>query len=100
MLHILSLNKLQFEQHFCTDGKIIKNVVRAAHLQKDDIILEIGSGTGNLTLELAPQVKKVIAIEIDRSLQSYLADLPPNVEVRYGHARYDCKLRSISIAIT
>jgi|SRR3989338_7628189 len=86
MLHILSLNKLQFEQHFCTDGKIIKNVVRAAHLQKDDIILEIGSGTGNLTRELAPQVKKVIAIEIDRSLQSYLADLPPNVEVRYGHA--------------
>jgi 16S rRNA (adenine1518-N6/adenine1519-N6)-dimethyltransferase len=55
-------------QHFLVDRNILNKVVRAAELEKGDVILEIGPGMGEMTLALAHQVKKVIAVEIDRKL--------------------------------
>jgi 16S rRNA (adenine1518-N6/adenine1519-N6)-dimethyltransferase len=67
-------------QHFLVDRNILNKVVRAAELEKGDVILEIGPGMGEMTLALARQVNKVIAVEIDRELVKILkektADLP------------------------
>ncbi len=62
-------------QHFLADFGVLKKVVLAAELKKDDIILEIGPGTGTLTRELAKTAKKVIAIEKDRKMCQILKDL-------------------------
>jgi len=61
-------------QHFLVDRNILSKVVRTAELEKGDVILEIGPGMGEMTLALARQVKKVIAVEIDRKLVKILKE--------------------------
>jgi 16S rRNA (adenine1518-N6/adenine1519-N6)-dimethyltransferase len=61
-------------QHFLVDRNILNKVVRAAGLEKGDVVLEIGPGLGEMTLALARQVRKVIAVEIDRKLVKILEE--------------------------
>lgn len=55
-------------QNFLVDENILGKIVDAAELTDEDIVFEIGTGIGTLTYELATRAKKVIAVEIDRSL--------------------------------
>jgi len=58
------------------------------HLKKElgeDVVLEIGPGKGVLTNELSKYVKKVIAVEIDKSLSKSLVSLEKNVIVQFGN---------------
>ncbi len=71
-------------QHFLIDRNILNKVVRAAQTGKGDVVLEVGSGLGMLTLALADQAKRVIAVEIDYRLVEILKkklEDRPNVEV-------------------
>jgi 16S rRNA (adenine1518-N6/adenine1519-N6)-dimethyltransferase len=61
-------------QHFLVDRNILTKVIRTAKLEKGDVVLEIGPGTGEMTLALARQVKRVIAVEIDRKLVKMLTE--------------------------
>jgi 16S rRNA (adenine1518-N6/adenine1519-N6)-dimethyltransferase len=61
-------------QHFLVDRNILNKVIRTAELEKGDVVLEIGPGLGEMTLALARQVKKVIAVEIDRKLVKILKE--------------------------
>ena len=55
-------------QNFLVDKKAINRIIRAAELNSEDIVLEIGPGLGSLTQELAEKVKKVVAVEKDPNL--------------------------------
>lgn len=55
-------------QNFLVDKAISRKIITSADLTPNDIVLEIGSGMGVLTSEIAPQVCKLIAIEIDTEL--------------------------------
>jgi 16S rRNA (adenine1518-N6/adenine1519-N6)-dimethyltransferase len=55
-------------QHFLTDRTILEKIVDALDPAPDDVVLEIGAGTGALTMALAPRVAKVVAVEKDRRL--------------------------------
>ena len=74
----------RFGQHFLEPvwaDKVITAIAPAA----DDVFLEIGPGAGALTLRLAPRVKHLTAIEIDRDLIAQLQPrLPPNVTLVSG----------------
>ena len=59
-------------QHFLTDRNILQRIVDALEPAPDDVVVEIGAGTGSLTAVLAPGVRHVIAIERDRRLISEL----------------------------
>jgi len=81
--------KRELGQHFLVDENILGVIGRLADLQPDDIVLEIGPGLGVLTRFLADRVSHVTAIEIDRSLETRLAerlDGAANVEVVFGDA--------------
>ncbi|MFH1101933.1 MAG: 16S rRNA (adenine(1518)-N(6)/adenine(1519)-N(6))-dimethyltransferase RsmA [Methanobacteriota archaeon] len=79
--------KKHLGQHFLIDERVAQREVSSALLQPDDVVLEIGPGTGVLTLLLAKQVKQVIAIEIDQSLVRELSKrLPKNVLLIPGDA--------------
>src|SRR5437667_11185234 len=52
-------------QNFLIDRNTLNNVLRAADVQPDDRILEVGPGLGTLTRELAMRGGHVVAVEID-----------------------------------
>lgn len=64
----------RFGQNFLIDKGVIKKIIEAANLKPKDIVLEIGPGIGNLTIELAKKVKKVIAIEKDPKMSEILKE--------------------------
>jgi 16S rRNA (adenine1518-N6/adenine1519-N6)-dimethyltransferase len=71
-------------QHFLVDRNIIEKVVEVAKIEKDDVVLEVGPGLGEMTKILSVQAKKVVAVEIDPKLAGILRtkmSLHPNVEV-------------------
>lgn len=59
-------------QNFLINERIYDDIVAAAEIKADDIILEVGPGLGFLTLKLAKQAKRVIAVELDDKLADYL----------------------------
>lgn len=71
-------------QNFLIDKNILDKIIRAADLspcggcpegtKKTDVVLEVGPGFGALTQELAKQVKKIIAVEIDKRLAEALEE--------------------------
>jgi len=60
----------RFGQHFLIDGNLIRKLVVAAGIRSDDVVLEVGPGTGSLTQELLAVAGHVVAVEIDNTLQA------------------------------
>eukprot|EP00771_Trimastix_marina_P004174 gnl/Trimastix_PCT/915.p2 GENE.gnl/Trimastix_PCT/915~~gnl/Trimastix_PCT/915.p2 ORF type:complete len:304 (+),score=77.28 gnl/Trimastix_PCT/915:76-987(+) len=52
-------------QHLLRNPAIVDQIIEKSGLRATDIVLEIGPGTGNLTMRMLPLVSKVIAYEID-----------------------------------
>ncbi len=61
-------------QNFLVDKRAINKVIRAAELNSEDIVLEIGPGLGSLTQELAKRARRVIAIEKDQKMVEILSE--------------------------
>mmetsp|Transcript_45408 Transcript_45408/g.75387 ORF Transcript_45408/g.75387 Transcript_45408/m.75387 type:complete len:337 (+) Transcript_45408:35-1045(+) len=59
-------------QHILKNPGIIRDMVEKAGIKETDIVLEVGPGTGNLTMQLLQRCKKVIAIEVDVRMISEL----------------------------
>jgi len=73
-----------FGQNFLVDRSVLENIVEAAAIEPDDELLEVGSGTGVLTRELAKQARRVVAVELERDMLSLLKHTTaayPNVEL-------------------
>jgi len=71
-------------QHFLIDRNILNKIIRTAGIEKEDVVLEVGPGLGEMTLVLAHHARKVIAVEIDQKLVEILRKKikdDPNVEV-------------------
>lgn len=61
-------------QNFLIDKNILAKIIDSADIKKNDDILEVGSGIGTLTKELAKRAKKVIAVEKDRKMIEILKE--------------------------
>jgi len=71
----------RFGQHFLESAWVAK-LVDSLNASPNDTFLEIGPGRGALTKPLAPRVRQIVAVEIDRDLAAALpAHVPPNVRV-------------------
>jgi len=82
-------SKKQLGQHFLIDENILGVIARLGELDASDVVLEIGPGLGALTTYLADRVRKVVAVELDRSLEPQLTERlagRPNVDLRFGDA--------------
>jgi 16S rRNA (adenine1518-N6/adenine1519-N6)-dimethyltransferase len=62
-------------QNFLVDEYALKQVVMAAEITPQEVVLEIGAGLGSLTRYLATYANSVVAVELDRKL------IPPLVQV-------------------
>ena len=63
--------KKSLGQNFLVDKKIINTIIDVVKI-KNESILEIGPGTGNLTIEIKKKTKKMIVIEKDNQLAELL----------------------------
>lgn len=66
----------RFGQNFLQDQYVIEKIIQTFHPQRTDSVVEIGPGLGALTQALLPCLEQLIAIEIDRDLQTHLQILP------------------------
>lgn len=55
-------------QNFLVDGNVLANIVKAAGISPEDMVLEVGPGRGALTTRLAEAAARVVAVEYDRDL--------------------------------
>ncbi len=81
--------KRSLGQNFLVDTNIQRRIVDALETTPDDVVLEIGPGTGALTRHLAGRVRRLVAIELDDdlapALQRLFGDLP-GVEIVHADA--------------
>ena len=64
--------KQSLGQNFLVDPNVADKIVDAMNLTEDDIVIEIGPGTGILTERIQPRVKHLYAVEIDQRLTGQL----------------------------
>lgn len=61
-------------QNYLVNREVLNRIIRCADLSKEDTVLEIGAGVGTLTLPLAKNAGKVIAVEQDRKIADILCE--------------------------
>ena len=74
-------------QNFLIQSWVPRDIAEASGAGPGTGVLEIGPGIGPLTTQLAQRADRVVAVELDRSLQPILAETladRPNVSVVYG----------------
>jgi 16S rRNA (adenine1518-N6/adenine1519-N6)-dimethyltransferase len=73
-------------QHFLRPAAV-ERLLKAIDPRPEDTFLEIGPGTGALTLPLAAHVKRLVAVELDARLANRLRErVPGNVTIVQGDA--------------
>ena len=83
--HGFNLKKM-YGQNFIIDENIITNIINAANIDKETLVIEIGPGAGSLTYKLSEKAKNVICYEIDTTLKEVLNETlkeKENVEIVY-----------------
>jgi 16S rRNA (adenine1518-N6/adenine1519-N6)-dimethyltransferase len=61
-------------QSFLVDLNLVELLARTAEVTSDDVVLEIGTGTGSLTAILARQAAVVVTVELDAQLHQLAAE--------------------------
>lgn len=64
--------KKSFGQNFLKDKNIIKSIVDKTNIKDNSLVIEVGPGSGALTIELAKVAKNVLSYEIDDRLEETL----------------------------
>jgi 16S rRNA (adenine1518-N6/adenine1519-N6)-dimethyltransferase len=76
--------KHRFGQNFLVDPVLRDLVAEAAGATEEDDVLEVGAGVGTLTIGLARRCRRLIAVELDRTLMPALREVAggdPKIEV-------------------
>jgi 16S rRNA (adenine1518-N6/adenine1519-N6)-dimethyltransferase len=58
----------RYGQNFLTDLNLVELLARTGNVEKRDVVLEVGTGTGGLTNLIAPDAAHVVTVEIDPQL--------------------------------
>lgn len=61
-------------QNFLIDLNLQRMIVESAQLSPNDVVLEVGTGTGALTSLMAPKVAQVVTVEIDPRLHQLASE--------------------------
>ncbi|MCK4338782.1 MAG: ribosomal RNA small subunit methyltransferase A [Candidatus Cloacimonetes bacterium] len=74
--------KKSLGQHFLVDKNIAKKIIKYAQISENDIVWEIGPGSGILTEQILKNCNKLIAFEIDKQWFDFLKDKLSNPRLR------------------
>ncbi len=79
--------KKSLSQNLIKDKNLLRKIVLSANITKDDVVVEIGAGHGDLTAQIAEKSGFLYTIELDSSFSKYLDVLEEkynNIKVIYG----------------
>lgn len=62
-------------QNFLIDKNIVEKIIALSEISREDTVIELGAGMGNITADIAVAAKKVIAVEFDKGLCGVLRDI-------------------------
>ena len=77
-------------RHFLRSSRLARQLIAAAGIRRDDLVVDVGAGAGALTAALAATGARVIAVELDPAHAAQLRDRfgsRPNVELVTADAR-------------
>lgn len=75
----------RLDQHLLAHDATLQTLVQTAAIDADDIVLDIGAGTGVITRAVAEHARRTVAIEIDQRFRPWLDAVPGAIV--YGDAR-------------
>lgn len=61
-------------QNFLIEEEVVEDIIEAAQVSKEDLVIEIGPGLGTLTAYLLEKANKVIAVELDTNMCQILKE--------------------------
>lgn len=64
--------RTELGQHILKNPLVINSMVEKSAVRPTDVVLEVGPGTGNMTVKLLEKAKKVVACEVDPRLVAEL----------------------------
>lgn len=70
--------KNKLGQNFLIDLNLLDLIIRTAELTHEDLILEVGSGTGSLTVNLVERAGAVVSVEVDDEFARMTEEALPN----------------------
>ncbi|KAI0185895.1 S-adenosyl-L-methionine-dependent methyltransferase [Xylaria flabelliformis] len=79
-------------QHILRNPGIAQAIVEKAVLKPTDVVLEVGPGTGNLTVQILNRARKVIAVEMDPRMA---AEVTKRVQGKPEHKRLEVVLGDV-----
>jgi 16S rRNA (adenine1518-N6/adenine1519-N6)-dimethyltransferase len=75
-LRILKMNGIKLDkrkgQNYLINKDVLSKIIQYSELSKNDSVLEIGAGIGTLTIPLAKNAGKIIAVEQDKKVANVL----------------------------
>uniref|UniRef100_A0A7N0V4H0 rRNA adenine N(6)-methyltransferase n=1 Tax=Kalanchoe fedtschenkoi TaxID=63787 RepID=A0A7N0V4H0_KALFE len=70
-------------QHLLVNQRILDSIVRKSNIMPTDTVLEIGPGTGNLTIKLLQAARRVVAVEVDERMVEAVSNRAAEHELRH-----------------
>jgi len=74
---VTSISGIEFHkskgQHILKNPLVVQSIVEKSGIKSTDVVLEIGPGTGNLTMKLLEKAKRVVAVEVDHRMVTELS---------------------------
>ena len=79
-------------QHILKNPSIVTSIIDKAALKPTDVVMEVGPGTGNLSVKILERAKKLIAYEIDKRM---VAELKKRVTGAPYQSKLDVRLGDV-----
>jgi 16S rRNA (adenine1518-N6/adenine1519-N6)-dimethyltransferase len=73
--------KKSFGQHFLKDSTVVDQIIAAANIQSEELVIEVGPGAGALTEHLVGLGSELVLIEADRDLIAKLSGKFPKTTI-------------------
>lgn len=74
-----------YGQNFLDDEKVLSDIVSASKVKKDDVVLEIGPGLGDLTRRLCKEAGFVLSVEKDEKFLPILKSVKKDFSEKFSY---------------